>query len=237
VPAHHNAEKYVDAYLEAAGIAGEKKTPLLRSLDTHRRLTGQPMHHNDSLRMIQRRAADAGQSKETCCHTFRATGIAAYLEDGGTIEHAQAITNHGSPKTTKLYDRTRDQSTLDDIEKIQTRVRFLLATALSGQDNSIGNQQLRPTAHIRPASSFLWMENRFGEHRKCPPNRFGCRALLRRGARDAPGGLSHGRLAYPHSAADCPDSPGHFGFFPDPWRGVAPCTPSPVVRGASLVPV
>ncbi len=34
VPAHHNAEKYVDAYLAAAGIAGQKKTPLFRSLDT-----------------------------------------------------------------------------------------------------------------------------------------------------------------------------------------------------------
>ena len=34
VPAHHNAEKYVDAYLDAAGIAGQKKTPLFRSIDT-----------------------------------------------------------------------------------------------------------------------------------------------------------------------------------------------------------
>ena len=28
VPAHHNAEAYLDAYIEAAGVAGEKKTPL-----------------------------------------------------------------------------------------------------------------------------------------------------------------------------------------------------------------
>jgi integrase/recombinase XerD len=56
---------------------------------------------------------------DICCHTFRATGITAYLEGGGTIEHAQAIANHESPKTTKLYDRTSDQIDLDEIEKIR----------------------------------------------------------------------------------------------------------------------
>jgi hypothetical protein len=28
VPAHHNAEAYMDAYIEKAGISEEKKTPL-----------------------------------------------------------------------------------------------------------------------------------------------------------------------------------------------------------------
>ena len=119
VPAHHNAERYVDAYVDAAGIAGQKKTPLFRSIDSHRRLTDRPMDRNDALRMIKRRARAAGLSADTCCHTFRATGITAYLEAGGTIEHAQAIANHESPKTTKLYDRTSDQIDLDEIERIQ----------------------------------------------------------------------------------------------------------------------
>ena len=90
VPAHHNAEEYVDAYLDAAGIAGQKKTPLFRSIDTHRKLTARPMDRNDALRMIKRRAKAAGLPEDICCHTFRATGITAYLEGGGTIEHAQA---------------------------------------------------------------------------------------------------------------------------------------------------
>jgi len=119
VSAHHNAEKYVDAYLDAAGIAGQKKTPLFRSLDTHRKLTARGMDRNNALRMIKRRANAAGLSGDTCCHTFRATGITAYLEGGGTIEHAQQIANHESPKTTKLYDRTSDQIDLDEIEKIR----------------------------------------------------------------------------------------------------------------------
>jgi integrase len=54
-----------------------------------------------------------------CCHTFRATGITAYLENGGTIEKAQQIAAHESPRTTRLYDRTREERTLDEIERIQ----------------------------------------------------------------------------------------------------------------------
>ena len=38
---------------------------------------------------------------------------------GGTIEHAQQIANHESPKTTKLHDRTLDQIDLDEIERIR----------------------------------------------------------------------------------------------------------------------
>jgi integrase/recombinase XerD len=68
--------------------------------------------------MIRRRAEEAGISAAIGCHTFRATGITAYLENGGTIEHAQAIAAHESPRTTKLYDRTNDAITLDEIERI-----------------------------------------------------------------------------------------------------------------------
>ena len=87
VPAHHNAEAYLDAYLETAGIRGEKKSPLFRSVDNRRRLTENPMTRTDVLRMIKRRAPEAGLPSSTCCHTFRATGITAYLENGGTIEN------------------------------------------------------------------------------------------------------------------------------------------------------
>ena len=68
--------------------------------------------------MVKRRVADAGLSDRICCHTFRATGITTYLENGGTIEKAQQIAAHESPKTTKLYDRTSDQITLDEVERI-----------------------------------------------------------------------------------------------------------------------
>jgi site-specific recombinase XerD len=118
VPAHHNAEAYLDAYLEAAGIRTEKKSPLFRSVDKLRKITANAMTRTDVLRMVKRRAQGAGLPSSTCCHTFRATGITAYLENGGTIENAQAIAAHESPRTTKLYDRTGDEITLDEVERI-----------------------------------------------------------------------------------------------------------------------
>jgi integrase len=118
VPAHHNAELYLDAYLDGAGIREEKKSPIFRSVDKRRILTANPMTRTDVLRMVKRRALEAGLPSSTCCHTFRATGITAYLENGGTIENAQAIAAHESPRTTKLYDRTSDEITLDEVERI-----------------------------------------------------------------------------------------------------------------------
>lgn len=118
VPCHHNLEAYLDAYVEAAGIAEDRKSPLFRTIDSRRKLTANPMDPNDALRMIKRRAKAIGLPSDVCNHTFRATGITAYLENGGTIENAQAIAAHESPKTTKLYDRTSDQITLDEVERI-----------------------------------------------------------------------------------------------------------------------
>jgi site-specific recombinase XerD len=118
IPAHHNAEACLDAYLDAAGIRDEKKSPLFRSVDNRRRLTKNPMTRTDVLRMVKRRALEAGLPSSTCCHTFRATGITAYLENGGTIENAQAIAAHESPRTTKLYDHTSDDIGLEEVERI-----------------------------------------------------------------------------------------------------------------------
>jgi integrase/recombinase XerD len=118
VPAHHNAEAYLDAYLAAAGIRDDKKSALFRSVDKQRKITANPITRTDVLRMVKRRAQEAGLPSSTCCHTFRATGITAYLENGGTIENAQVIAAHESPRTTKLYDRTSDEITLDEVERI-----------------------------------------------------------------------------------------------------------------------
>jgi integrase/recombinase XerD len=120
VPAHHSAEQYLDEYLAVAGdVTGEKKWPLFRTIDSTRELTTEPMTRNDVLRMVKRRAKAAELPASTCCHTFRATGITAYMENGGTLEKAQAIAAHSSPRTTKLYDRTSDEPTLDEVERIR----------------------------------------------------------------------------------------------------------------------
>lgn len=119
VPVHHNAEEYLDAYLAAANIAEDKKSPLFRSVAGRSgQLTENGMSSTDVLRMIKRRGKAIGLPVEVCCHTFRATGITTYLENGGTVEKAQAIAAHESPRTTKLYDRRSDAISLDEIERI-----------------------------------------------------------------------------------------------------------------------
>ena len=116
VPCHHTLEKYLDEYIAAAGIAGDPDGPLFR---TTGRKTGKqhPMRQQDSYRMIQRRAADAGIKTRIGNHTWRATGITAYLKNKGTLETAQHIANHESPRTTKLYDRRQDEISLDEVER------------------------------------------------------------------------------------------------------------------------
>ena len=87
VPAHHRAEEAVEAYLAAAGGIEDVKAPLFQSVDRAGRLSGRPLGRRAVLAMIKRRAV-AGLPATTCCHTFRATGITAYLSNGGTLEHA-----------------------------------------------------------------------------------------------------------------------------------------------------
>jgi site-specific recombinase XerD len=119
MPAHHNLEAYLDAYIDAAHLREDKKTPLFRSAAGRTgTLTEFAMNRIDAWRMIQRRTAELGMKGRIGCHTFRATGITAYLEAGGTLENAQAMAAHESPRTTKLYDRTGDEITLDEVERI-----------------------------------------------------------------------------------------------------------------------
>lgn len=119
VPVHHKAEEFLDAYIEAAGIVEEKNTPLFRSIGGRgRELSKDGMNRFDIYEMVRRRALALGMGGGVSPHSFRATGITAYLENGGTIEHAQQIAAHESPRTTKLYDRTNDAISLDEIERI-----------------------------------------------------------------------------------------------------------------------
>jgi site-specific recombinase XerD len=119
MPAHHKAEEFVDAYIAAANLKDQKNGPLFRSaLGKSKTLSDRRMSRHAALKMIQRRAKKAGILTAVCCHSFRATGITNYLEHGGTLEKAQQMAAHESPKTTKLYDRTSDAITLDEVERI-----------------------------------------------------------------------------------------------------------------------
>ncbi len=121
MPCHHALAEALHAYIAAAGIAEDKKKVLFRTSRGHAgtALSEQPMTQSDAWRMIRRRAVAAGIHAPIGNHSFRATGITAYLANGGALEHAQAMAAHESPRTTKLYDRTKERLTQDEVERIR----------------------------------------------------------------------------------------------------------------------
>lgn len=120
VPAHRVAAEYLDEYLLAAGIGeSQKKASIFRTIGPTKTLSENRMSRTDALRMIKRRAAAAGLSTKIGCHTWRATGITSYLCNGGSLEHAMRIAAHESARTTKLYDRTSDEVSIDEIERVR----------------------------------------------------------------------------------------------------------------------
>ena len=58
------------------------------------------MSQADTYQMIRRRARDAGILTKIGNHSFRPTGITAYLKNGGKLEIAQQIAGHESSRTT-----------------------------------------------------------------------------------------------------------------------------------------
>jgi len=116
MPAHHTAIEYMEAYLAALGA---EEGPLFRSINRRRNgYTERRLDRREALAMVKRRCKAAGLGERFTNHTFRATGITAYLENGGQLEHAQTMAAHSSPSTTRLYDRTDDEVSLDEVERI-----------------------------------------------------------------------------------------------------------------------
>jgi integrase len=120
MPCHHNLETYLSAYIEGAGIADDPKGPLFRTIGRGTGLlTRTPLPQRNAYAMVGRRAAAAGIATRLGNHSFRATGITAYLKNGGTLEKAAQMANHASTRTTQLYDRRREELSLDEVERIR----------------------------------------------------------------------------------------------------------------------
>jgi len=119
MPCHHNLEAWLHAYIDETGIAADPKGPLFRTIGSGTgRLTATPLPQQNAHAMIQRRTTAAGIKTKIGNHSFRATGITAYLKNGGTLEKAASMANHASTRTTQLYDRRPDDISLDEVERI-----------------------------------------------------------------------------------------------------------------------
>ena len=120
MPCHHTLEAYLHAYLKGAGIDAEGKGPLFRTIQRGTgRLNTTALPQANAYAMVRRRALAAGINMKIGNHTFRATGITAYLKNGGTLENAASMANHASTRTTQLYDRRRGAISLDEVERIR----------------------------------------------------------------------------------------------------------------------
>jgi len=120
MPCHHSLEAYLHAYLEGTGIEGDAKGPLFRTIGRGtKQLSRTVLPQANAHAMMRRRATAAGIETLIGNHSMRATGITAYLKNGGTLENAAAMANHASTRTTQLYDRRRDEISLDEVERVR----------------------------------------------------------------------------------------------------------------------
>ena len=119
LPCHHNLEQFLEEWLAGSGLSSEPNAPLFPTLRYGRlaaeRLALPPAN---VWKMIQRRALATGIRTKVSPHSFRATGITTYLQNGGRLEVAQAMAGHESSRTTGLYDRRSDEVALDEVERI-----------------------------------------------------------------------------------------------------------------------
>ena len=121
MPCQHNLKGWLREYIEAAGIGEDKDSPLFRSVDrTTKELSSRRLDRQWAWAMVKRRALQPGiVTPGICNHTFRGTGITAYLENPeAKLEHAQQMAAHSDPKTTRLYDRCNAEVTMDEVERI-----------------------------------------------------------------------------------------------------------------------
>ena len=119
MPCHHSLEAYLHAYIDGCGLGDNPKGLMFRTIGRGTgRLSTTPLPQANAFQMVRRRAAAAGIETAIGNHSFRATGITAYLKNGGTLEKAAAMANHASTRTTQLYDRRHDEVSLDEVERV-----------------------------------------------------------------------------------------------------------------------
>ncbi len=118
LPCHHNLDQYLEEWIAASGLGTEPEAPLFPTLRYGRLTDRTSLPQANVHMMIQRRAKAAGLKTKISAHSFRATGITTYLQNGGKLEIAQQMAGHESARTTGLYDRRNDEVALDEIERI-----------------------------------------------------------------------------------------------------------------------
>ena len=118
LPIHYKLEQFLDQYLKTTGLQKEPESPFFPpAIGKTGKLSRRPHVRTDAVDMLKGRLKRAGLPAHYSPHPFRATGIANFLENDGTLEAAQRIAGHADSRTTKLYDRRGQKVLLEDMER------------------------------------------------------------------------------------------------------------------------
>jgi hypothetical protein len=113
-------ETDVPAHTEGAGLVDDPKGSAFRAIG---RGTGSlkriPLLQRYAHAMVRPTCGGGWHCDRLGNHSSRATGISAYLKNGGTLEKAAQMANHASTRTTQLYDRRGEELSLDEVERIR----------------------------------------------------------------------------------------------------------------------
>jgi site-specific recombinase XerD len=116
---HHNLESDLEEYIDKTCLTDDPKGSLFRTISRKtKQLIRSPLPRVNAYAMVQRRATATGIKAWIGNHSFRATGITAYLKNGGTLETAASMANHASTHTTQVYHRRADEVTLEEVERV-----------------------------------------------------------------------------------------------------------------------
>jgi integrase/recombinase XerD len=125
VPVHSKAREAIDQWLEVSGLESNPDAPLFPAFAKDKKTfardkTNQlrPLDRTVIWRLVQTRTRACGIKKRFGPHSFRASGITEYINQGGSLEMAQRIAGHSQLSTTKIYDRSGDRLTIAEIERI-----------------------------------------------------------------------------------------------------------------------
>jgi hypothetical protein len=164
MPCHHTIEDYLYAYLDGTGIAGDPKGPLFRTIGRGTgRLSRAPLPQANAHAMVRRRAAAAGIATRIGNHSFRATGIIAYLKKGG--EPAIRHQDGANPDRGLAYELPRRPGTGQQLHD--------QAEIVTSDVDQIALVQVLPTAQPSPARATA-----VEDQREAPLDDFGAPEIL-----------------------------------------------------------
>jgi integrase/recombinase XerD len=119
IPCHPTLSEYLDEWISASGIKGINPLFPTSTGQAHDRLSEKAMSRDEAFQMVKRRLKRAELSPLFSNHSFRATGITTFLENGGQLETAQRIAGHADSRTTKGYDRRATRLELSEILRVR----------------------------------------------------------------------------------------------------------------------